>query len=93
MSSKPGTTKTAPKPRTCREFLEEWLPRIRNSGEPIELDYSFSDDAISVTDMRIPSALRTGVLYRRHEVEDNVDRVRGDFDKRVKDFLAKGLKA
>lgn len=93
MSNKPGSTRPAPKPRTCQEFLEEWLPRVRNDGTPIELDYSFNNDAITVTDMRIPSALRTGVLYHRHEVEDKLDRVRGDFAKRVSVFLAQGLKA
>lgn len=77
-----------PRARTCQEFLDHWLPRIRSISDCVELDFSWRDDSITITDMRIPSALRTGVLYKRHEVEDNADREPGDLEKRVTAFLA-----
>ena len=75
--------------RTCREFLEQWAPRLRAMTESAELDYSFRDDAITITDIRIPSAQRTGVLYTRHEVEDYADKAPGDFEFRLDAFLNK----
>ena len=86
-----GTT-PAPKPRTCQEFLAEWQPRVRSAvDDMIELDFSWKDDAITITDMRIPSALRTGVLYTRAEVEAKADRTLGDLNTRVERFMAQAV--
>ena len=86
-----GTTPAA-KPRTCQEFLDEWRPRVRKSvDDMIELDFSWKDDAITITDMRIPSALRTGVLYTRVEVEAKADRTPGDLNARVERFMAQAV--
>ena len=81
------------KPRTCAEFLDEWQPRIRKSvSDAIEIDFSWKDDAITITDMRIPSALRTGILYSRKEVEDRVDIVNpGDLNRRVQQFMSQAV--
>ena len=75
------------------EFLEYWQPRIRAVNADIEIDFSWRDKAITVTDMRIPSALRTGVLYTQQEVEDGADRTPGDFGRRVDRFLAQAIGA
>ena len=77
-----------PKSRTCQDFLDYWMPRIRSIADCVELDYSFALDAITATDMRSPSALRTAMLYSRHEVLDGVDREPGEFEKRIHAFLA-----
>lgn len=76
--------------RTCREVLDELSPRLR--GQPFELDYSFKHDAITITDMRVPSALRMGVLFTRHEIEAGADLAPGEFAKRVNEFSANGLR-
>ena len=81
-----------PKPRTCADFLNEWQPRVWREYDNVELDFSFKDDAITITDMRIPSALRTGVLYTRVEVEAKADRTPGDLNARVERFMAQALK-
>ena len=83
-----------PRKRTCAEFLDYWQPRVRRTDAPIELDFSWNDMAITVTDMRIPSALRTDILYTQQEVENGADRVEGDLNARVDKFLtqAVGLK-
>ena len=81
------------KKRSCMEFLEHWQPRIRSVNVDIEIDFSWRDKAITVTDMRIPSALRTGVLYTQQEVEDGADQVQGDFASRVDRFLAQAIGA
>ncbi len=86
------TPRVKPRARTCQDFLDEWMPKVRAHGLPIEIDFSFRDNAITMTDMRIPSALRTGVLYTTQDVHDGADHVEGDFGKRVDAFLAKGLK-
>ena len=95
MAEKPNR-RAAPKSnkkRSCMEFLEHWQPRIRSVNVDIEIDFSWRDKAITVTDMRIPSALRTGVLYTQQEVEDGADQVQGDFASRVDRFLAQAIGA
>ena len=82
----------APKLRNCADFLNEWQPRVWREYDNVELDFSFKDDAITITDMRIPSMLRTGVLYTRAEVETSVDHRLGDFEKRVEAFMSQALK-
>lgn len=84
--------KPPPKKRSCMEFIEYWQPRIRAVDADIEIDFSWKDQAITVTDMRIPSALRTAVLYTQQEVENCVDREEGDFNRRVQDFMKQALR-
>lgn len=81
----------AQKKRTCQEFLDLWQPKIRAVDADIEIDFSWSKKAITITDMRIPSALRTGTLYTQQEVEDGADRVPGDLNRRVEQFLAQAI--
>ena len=76
--------------RTCRDFLEYWSPKLREINEDAELDYSFRDDSITITDMTIPSALRTGILFTRAEVEDHADQKFGEFAERVKAYMQMG---
>jgi len=87
-SAKSNPAPPLPK-RTCADFLREWQGLSKHFGD-VELDFSFQHDAITITDMRIPSALRTGVLYTRHEVADGIDRIHGDFAKRIQRFMANG---
>ena len=95
MAEKPVRHKGAqppPKKRTCMEFLDYWQPRVRKVTNEVEIDFSWRDRAITITDMRIPSALRTGVLYTQQEVEDGADRVEGDMDIRVNAFLTQAAR-
>lgn len=82
-----------PRPvRSCQAFLDYWQPKLRSIHDEIELDFSFSKNAITITDMRIPSALRTDVIYTDAEVKDWVDEKPGDFENRVNEFLSKQVK-
>ena len=55
-------------------------------GSNAELDFSWKDDAITICDMRIPSALRYGVLYTRKEIQD-LEGEFPDFKARVSKFM------
>lgn len=74
-------------PRTCREFLDEWNPQLKDIAPDIELDFSWALNGITATDMRVPSALRTRLLYRKAEVENRADHEPGDFKRRVGAFM------
>lgn len=86
--SAPHAKKDAPiKLMTMAEFVEANLDRARDLG--IEIDYSFTHDAIMAHDMRKPANIRVGVLYSRSEIMDSLYRFPGNFEKRVNAFLAK----
>jgi hypothetical protein len=78
--------KPAQPPRTCRDFLDEWNPQLKDIAPDVELDFSWSLDGITATDMRTPSALRTRLLYRKSEVENRADQD-GDFERRIGAFM------
>ena len=82
---KPTPPRPAP-PRTCRDFLDEWNPQLKDIAPDMELDFSWALDGITATDMRTPSALRTRLLYRKSEVENRADQD-GDFKRRVGAFM------
>jgi hypothetical protein len=95
MAEKPVRHKGAQPPakkRSCMEFLDYWQPRIRKVTIDVEIDFSWRDHAITITDMRIPSALRTGVLYTQEEVEEGADRAEGDMNARVNAFLTQAAR-
>lgn len=72
--------------RTCQEFLDYWNPRIRAIEDNAELDFSWKLNGITITDMSIPSALRSKLLYSQAEVEARAD-ANGDFERRVAKFM------
>lgn len=71
------------------DYIETWAPMLRAIEPEAELDFSFSHDAIVIIDKRVPSAQRVGVLYARHELEDNLHHAAGDIEKRMNEFLRK----
>lgn len=75
------------RPRQPVDFMREHAAELRRIEPDAELDFSFAKDAVEIIDMRIPSAQRRGVLYRRSEVADGVDKIEGDFEKRVHAFM------
>ena len=84
---KPLPPRPAPPPRTCRQFLDEWEPRLKDIAPDVILDFSFSLDGVTATDMRSPSALRTRLLYKKSEVEARLDQEAGDFVRRIGVFM------
>ena len=72
--------------RSCRDFLDYWQPCVRLIEENAELDYSWKLGGITITDMSVPSALRTKLLYSQAEVEARAD-ANGDFERRVAKFM------
>lgn len=81
------TQKPALHPRTCRQFLDEWEPRLKDIALDVILDFSFALDGVTATDMRSPSALRTRLLYKKSEIEARVDREDDDFVRRIGIFM------
>ncbi len=71
------------------DLVRKWSAQLRQTEPMAELDFSFSRDAITICDMRVPTALRYGDLYTRAEIEDNLHRVDGDMERRVAAFMGK----
>jgi len=69
----------------------EVLPELRyrvNSlfGAGIELDFSWADDAITMCDMRVPSALRYRTLYTRQDIQKSLGQF-PDLKERLQKFM------
>jgi hypothetical protein len=82
--------KAPPRPKQAADLIAEWTPIVRAIDPNAELDFSFMKDAITICDMRRPSSLRYGTLYTREELLDNLYKLHGDMEKRVRDFMARG---
>lgn len=78
------------KPRQPSDFLALWGPRMWKIEPDAVLDFSFRDDAVTITDMRYPSVQRRAVLYTSKEIAEEADSVLGDFEKRARAFMDKG---
>jgi hypothetical protein len=79
--------KPSPKSTQPADLVREWIPLVRDIDRFAEIDFSYRDDAITICDMRAPAALRWGILYRRHELQDNLYKIQGDLERRVKEFM------
>jgi hypothetical protein len=75
------------RPKQPAELMREWAPMVREINPMAEIDYSFNQDAITICDMTFPNALRYGVLFKRHELEDNLHKPPGEIDRRVRAFM------
>jgi len=81
--------KAAVAPMQPADLIRQWAPLV-HAWEPMaELDWSFNQDAITISDMRVTNALRYGVLYTRHEIEDCLYKIDGDLERRLKAFMGK----
>jgi len=74
-------------PQQPADIIREWTPLLRKIDDNAELDFSFAKDAITICDMRVPNALRYGVLYGRRDLQDGLHKLPGDFERRVRDFM------
>jgi hypothetical protein len=75
------------RPANAREFIEEFYPKLRQVAPQLDMDFSWTDKAVLLHDMSIPTAIRRGVLYTEKEIEDGVFVINGDFERRVAKFL------
>ena len=71
------------------DLVKAWSPIVRKMEPFVELDFSFKDQAITITDMRYPSALRTGPLYTRAELDARAHESPGDLEMRVQRFMGR----
>lgn len=69
------------------DLIREWAPMLKRIDPNAELDFSFAQDAITICDMRVPNALRYGVLYGRRDIQEGLHKVAGDFERRVREFM------
>lgn len=72
------------------DLVREWSPLLRDIEPDATLDFSWARDAITICDMRRPASLRYGDLYTRHEIEEGLHKNFGDFERRVRAFMATG---
>lgn len=81
-------TKTKPAPaRQPADLIAEWAPWVKTNFPFVELDFSFSQNAITICDMRVPNALRYGVLYKKDETEMGEHKKPGDLERRIREFM------
>ena len=80
----------APRKLQPADYIEIWAPLLRSIEPEAELDFSFSKDAITITDMRIPTAMRTGILFGRHDLDDLAHFKLGEVERRMHDYLSRG---
>lgn len=87
----PAHAKKSPPERqkSPAELIREWAPLVRNINPMAELDFSFSQDAITICDMTVPNALRYGALFHRNEIDDNFHKIGGEVERRVRAFMGR----
>ena len=78
--------KQAPPPPQPADYIRQWAPMVRAIDENAELDFSFTKDAITICDMRIPNALRYGNLFTRKELQEGKPAL-GEVERRVREFM------
>ncbi len=89
MAIAPAKPQPPTRQRRGADCVIEWGAKLRDIEPMAELDFSWSHDAVTICDMRIPNALRYGDLYSSAEVARGDDRKPGDFERRVRAFMAK----
>ena len=75
--------------RRGADCVVEWGRKLREIEPEAELDFSWSRDAVTICDMRMPNALRYGDLYKSAEIARDEDLRPGDFEKRVAAFMGR----
>lgn len=78
--------KSTPPPPQPADYIRQWAPMVRAIDENAELDFSFTKDAITICDMRIPNALRYGNLFTRTELQKGQP-APGEVERRVREFM------
>jgi hypothetical protein len=77
----------APPPPQPAELINRWRDLVRSIDECAELDFSFAKNAIEICDMRVPNALRYGVLFTRREIDEGAWRRPDEIERRVREFM------
>jgi hypothetical protein len=76
----------APPPPQPADLIRQWQPLAYGVSDAAELDFSFVKDAITICDMRVPNALRYGVLFTRRELQER-RRTADEVEQRVREFM------
>lgn len=76
-----------PPPPQPADLVRQWGPLVRSIDPHIELDFSFAKNAIEICDMRVPNALRYGVLFTRKEIDEGVYKKPDEIERRVREFM------
>ena len=80
------TPKKKSNPPQPADLIRDWSRWLRNFEPMAELDFSWPKQAITICDMRVPNALRYGILYTVAEVA-NEAYSDADRERRVKAFM------
>jgi len=73
-------------PRQPNDLIRDWTRWLRDFEPMAELDFSWPKQAITICDMRVPNALRYGILYTVAEIA-NEAYSDTDRERRVKAFM------
>lgn len=77
--------KPKPEPVQPADLVRQWASLAREI-DGVELDFSFSRDAITMCDMRTPSALRYGDLFTRKELQEGRPSL-SEVERRIREFM------
>lgn len=78
-------SKPKPTPVQPADLVRQWAPLAREIYG-VELDFSFSRDAITMCDMRTPNALRYGDLFTRKELQEGRPLL-SEVERRIREFM------
>lgn len=81
--AKPRPPERPPQPA---DLLRQWTRLARGIDGNVELDFSFSRDAITMCDMRAPNALRYADLFTRKELADGQPAL-SEVERRIREFM------
>ena len=82
----PAKPKVKTPPLQPSDLIRQWAPWLREFEPYAELDYSWPRRAITICDMRVPNALRFGVMYTDAEIVNGAYSDE-DRERRVKAFM------
>lgn len=80
---KPRPPERPPQPA---DLVRQWAKLARNIDDNVELDFSFSRDAITMCDMRAPSALRYADLFTCKELGEGQPAL-SEVERRIREFM------
>jgi hypothetical protein len=81
------STRSPAKIEQPADLLDRWRPLVRELEPYAELDFSFSQNAITICDMRAPASLRYGKLFTTQEITDGAYKPKGELERRVRAFM------
>jgi hypothetical protein len=83
----PRASKLGKKKLEPIDFIDQYYDKLKKLSGILEMDFSYSKDAVIVYDMSIPNAPRSFPLYTSKEIADGVYIIVGDMERRIEKFL------